>query len=141
MASINRSDDRDRENTHPDPITGAPGSHPVGTGVGAAGGGLAGAAAGAAIGSVVPGIGTVAGGVVGTIIGAAGGGLAGHSISEQIDPSSAEDAYWRENYKTRPYVDQSTAYPDIAPAYRYGWETGRSNPDPSIDEAEPDLKQ
>ena len=31
------------ENSHPDPITGAPGFHPIGTGVGATGGGLAGA--------------------------------------------------------------------------------------------------
>ena len=41
-----------------DPITGAPGAHPVGTGVGAAAGG---AAAGAAIGTVAGPIGTAIG--------------------------------------------------------------------------------
>lgn len=39
-----------------DPITGEPGSHPVGTGVGAAGAGLAGAAAGMAVGGPVGGV-------------------------------------------------------------------------------------
>ena len=39
---------------NPDPITGAPGSHPIGTGVGAAAAGLAGAKIGAAVGTVGP---------------------------------------------------------------------------------------
>ena len=39
-----------------DPITGAPGAHPVGTGIGAAAGGVA---AGAAVGSVAGPVGTV----------------------------------------------------------------------------------
>src|SRR5690349_3646389 len=91
---------KDRD-TNPDPITGAPGSHPGGTAAGSAAGGLAGAAAGAAIGSVVPGVGTVVGGVVGTVVGATGGGLAGKAVAEKIDPT-AEDAYWRENYSREP---------------------------------------
>jgi uncharacterized protein (TIGR02271 family) len=128
------------ENSHPDPITGAPGFHPIGTGVGATGGGLAGAAAGAAIGSVVPGIGTLVGGVVGTIAGAAGGGLAGHAVAENIDPS-AEDAYWRENYRNRPYVEQGLDYKEYAPAYRYGWESSANNPDMPFDQAEPHLEK
>ena len=128
------------ENSHPDPITGAPGFHPIGTGVGAAGGGLAGAAAGAAIGSVVPGIGTIIGGVVGTIAGAAGGGLAGHAIAENVDPS-AEDTYWRENYTSRPYVEKGTDYTEYAPAYRYGWESSANNPDIAYDQAEPHLEK
>jgi uncharacterized protein (TIGR02271 family) len=124
---------------NPDPITGAPGSHPVGTGIGAAGGGLAGAAAGAAIGSVVPGIGTVVGGVVGTIVGATGGGLAGKGIAENIDPTT-EDAYWRENYKTRPYVQSGKTYTDYRPAYEYGWESRKQYPEQSFDEVEPTLR-
>src|SRR6266851_3247743 len=48
---------------NPDPITGKPGAHPVGTGAGAAGGGLAGAAIGGAVG-----------GPVGAAVGAAVGG-------------------------------------------------------------------
>src|SRR3954469_20482519 len=78
--------DRDRtsKDMNPDPITGAPGSHPVGTGVGAAGGG----AAGAAIGSMAGPIGTA----VGAVVGAVAGGLAGKGAAEAIDPT-AEDAY------------------------------------------------
>src|SRR5438105_519550 len=108
MAS-NRSTS-DRGGTNPDPITGAPGSHPVGAGVGAAGGAAAGAAAGSAAGPV----GTLVGAVVGGFI----GGQAGKEVAENIDPT-AEDAYWREHYKTRPYVSSGIAYTEYAPAYRF----------------------
>lgn len=115
-----RTDDLDRKgrDSNPDAITGAPGSHPVGTGVGAA----AGAAAGAAIGTIVPGVGNAVGAIAGGIIGAVGGGLAGKGVAEQIDPT-AEDAYWRENYTSRPYASSDYTYDDYAPAYRYGWES------------------
>ena len=142
-SDLNRSDpgrtnlDRDRD-TNPDPITGAPGSHPVGTGIGAAGGGVAGAAAGAGIGSVVPGIGTAVGGVVGAVVGGAIGGGAGHAIAEQIDPT-AEDAYWRENWRSRPYYSSDSTYDDYAPAYRYGWESRAHYPDRSYDSVESTL--
>ena len=113
--------ERRQRDTNPDPITGAPGSHPGGTAVGTTGGGLAGAAAGAAIGSAVPGIGTVAGGIAGAVIGGVGGGLAGKAVAEHFDPT-AEDAYWRENYRTRPYYAAEYDYEmDYAPAYRYGY--------------------
>ena len=100
---------------NPDPITGKPGSHPVATGVGAAAAG----AAGAAIGSVVPGIGTAIGGAVGAVIGAVGGGVAGHAVGEAIDPTGTDD-YWRDNYKTRDYVEEETDYDRYRPAYQYG---------------------
>ena len=77
---------------HPnrDPITGAPGAHPVGTGIGAIAGG---AAVGAAIGTVAGPLGTG----IGMAAGAIAGGLAGNGIAEKIDPT-AEDAYWRTSY-------------------------------------------
>jgi uncharacterized protein (TIGR02271 family) len=110
--------DRNKTNagrdTNPDPITGAPGSHPVSTGVGAAAAG----AAGAAIGSIVPGVGTVVGGVAGAIVGAVGGGYAGKAVGEMIDPTGTEE-YWKENYKARPYA-KGTNYDELRPAYRYG---------------------
>src|SRR5688572_21450636 len=56
-----------------DPITGASGSHPVGTGVGAVGGGIAGAAIGTVGGPI--------GAVVGAAIGATAGGLAGKAVA------------------------------------------------------------
>jgi len=132
QAEANRQRD-----TNPDAITGAPGSHPVGTGVGAASGGVAGAAAGAAIGSVVPGIGTVIGGAIGAVVGATGGGLAGKGVAESINPT-AEDAYWRENYRTRPY-GAAANYDELAPAYRYGWESRSRYPGRKFDDVESEL--
>ena len=124
-----------------DPITGEPGAHPVGVGVGTAVGGAAagiagGAAAGAAGGTVAGPVGVVVGAVAGGIV----GGLAGKSIAESIDPT-AEDAYWRDNYSTRPYHDPSVGYEEIAPAYRYGWESRARHSDRTFDEAEPELKR
>jgi hypothetical protein len=116
---------------NPDPITGAPGSHPVGTGVGAAGGGLAGAAIGAAVGGPI-------GGVVGGAVGAVSGGLAGKGVAERIDPT-VEDKYWRDNYRTRPYVGADETYETYGPAYRYGWESRQKYQGKSWDEAEPEL--
>ena len=79
-----------------DPLTGAPGAHPVGTAAGAVAGGLA---TGAAVGTVAGPVGTAVGAAVGAVV----GGLAGKGIAEQIDPT-VEDAYWRDNYASRPYA-------------------------------------
>lgn len=103
----------DHRDANRDPITGAPGAHPVGTGVGAAGG----AAAGAAMGSVVGPIGTAVGLVAGAVV----GGLTGKAVAESIDPT-VEDAYWKENYSTRPYAERDVTYDTYLPAYRTGYE-------------------
>lgn len=116
-----------------DPITGAPGAHPVGTGVGAAGGALA----GGAIGSVAGPAGTLVGGAIGAVA----GGLVGKGVAEGIDPT-VEEAYWRENYTTRPYYEEDYTYEeDYAPAYRYGWESRSRIHDRSFDEADSDLER
>ena len=115
-----------------DPITGAPGSHPVGTGVGAAAGAVG---AGAAVGSCGRTVGTAVGAAVGAVV----GGLAGKGIAERIDPT-VEDQYWRENYKTRPYVAAGSSYDDYGPAYRYGWDSYGLYGDRSFDVAEPELR-
>jgi len=109
---------RSGQDSNPDLITEAPGSHPVATGVGA----LAAGAAGAAIGSVVPGVGTIVGAVIGTIAGSVGGGYAGKAVGEAIDPTGEDatsDEYWRQNHKNRPYGKDSD-YNELQPAYRYG---------------------
>lgn len=98
---------------NPDPITGEPGSHPVGTGVGAA---LGGAAAGAATGTVAGPIGTAVGAAAGAIL----GGLAGKGIAEKVDPTR-EEAFWRENHARQPYAS-NRPYDDYAAAYRVGYE-------------------
>ena len=113
-----------------DPITGAPGSHPVGTGVGAA---LGGAAAGAAVGTVAGPVGTVAGAAVGAVV----GGLAGKGVAEAIDPTS-EATYWRENYKSRPYA-KDASFDDYGPAYGYGVSSYVKYPGRSFDDVESDL--
>lgn len=115
-----------------DPITGAPGAHPVGTGVGAAAGGMAGAAAG-----------TVVAGPVGTLVGAAvgaiAGGLAGKGVAEMVDPT-VEDAYWKDSYTKESYYASGKDYDFYAPAYRTGYE-GRARYDgKSFDEVETDLE-
>ena len=112
-----------------DPLSGAPGAHPVGVGVGAAAGGLA---AGAAIGTVAGPVGTVVGAAVGAIV----GGLAGKGVAESIDPT-VEDAYWRENYASRDYVSPGRSYDDYGPAYGYG--VNRYEGDRSFEDVEPEL--
>jgi hypothetical protein len=115
-----------------DPITGAPGSHPVGTGLGAVAGGMA---AGAATGTVAGPIGTLAGAALGAVV----GGLAGKGIAEMIDPT-AEDAYWRENYANRPYVSGDT-YAEFGPAYRYGVSSYAAYPGQTFEDVEPHLRR
>jgi len=105
--------DKNDKSRNPDPITGAPGSHPVGTGLGAAAGG---AAAGAAAGTVAGPVGTIAGAAVGAIV----GGLAGKGVAEAVNPT-VEDAYWRENHLRQPYAN-GRPYDDYGPAYKTGYQ-------------------
>lgn len=114
-----------------DPITGAPGAHPIGTGVGAAAGGVA---AGAVAGSVVGPVGTLVGAAVGAIL----GGLAGKGVAETIDPTT-ETAYWRDNYKDRPYVENATSFDEYGPAYDYGVRSYVKHSDRNFDDVEADL--
>ena len=117
MTNINEKElnqqQKNDKTRNPDPITGAPGSHPVGTGLGAA---IGGAATGAAVGTVAGPVGTIAGAAVGAIV----GGLAGKGIAEKIDPTR-EDAYWRESHGRQAYA-KNRPYDDFAPAYRVGYE-------------------
>ena len=135
----------EQRDANPDAITGAPGSHPIGTGVGAAAAGTAGAlvgagAIGASIGSVVPGIGTAIGGAVGAIVGAVAGGYAGKAVAEAIDPTD-EHAYWEANHRNRDYYDNSLDYDrDYRGAYTTGIEVYNENPGRPYAEAETDLR-
>jgi len=116
-----------------DPISGAPGSHPIGTGVGAA---LGGAAAGAAAGTVVGPVGTVVGAAVGAIV----GGLAGKGVAEAIDPTR-ELVYWRESYMSRPYAYTATSFDEYEPADGYGVAAYTKYPDRSFDDLDPELSR
>jgi phage tail tape-measure protein len=117
-----------------DPITGEPGSHPVGTGLGSAGGAAAGAAVGAAVGGPV-------GAMVGGVAGAVAGGAAGHAAGEALDPT-VEIAYWRSVYVTRPYYRKDRKFDDLEPAYRYGWERAAdSKAEQRFEEVESELER
>ena len=116
-----------------DPITGAPGSHPIGTGAGAAAGGMAGAAAGTAVGGPV-------GTVVGAAVGAIAGGLAGKGVAEMVDPT-VEDTYWSDSYSAEPYYIKGKSYDFYAPAYRTGYEGRVKYHGRAFDEVEDDLRQ
>ena len=104
----------------------------VGQGVGAAGGAATGAAVGASVGGPV-------GAIAGAAIGAVAGAAAGHGVAAAIDPD-VEDAYWQDNYSTRPYVKPGSSYDDYRPAYRYGWES-RANATSAWDDTTDDLER
>lgn len=119
---------------NPDPITDAPGSHPIETGIGAA---VAGAASGLAVGAVA---GPVAA-AVGAAVGAVAGGLAGKGVGELIDPTT-EDNWLRDNFDTFTYPDDHETYKTYEPAYRYGGEAeakyGDAGWDAIVDDVERD---
>ena len=121
---------KDTRDMNRDPISGKPGSHPLGTGVGATGGAVAGASIGAAGGPV----GMAVGGAIGAVV----GGLAGHAVGEAVDPT-AEDAYWRSNYENEPYRASGYDYNDYAPAYKLGYEGRGRYAGRRFDEVESEL--
>jgi hypothetical protein len=99
-------------NRNADPITDAPGSHPIETGIGAL-------AAGAAIGLAVSAVAGPVAVAVGAAAGAVAGGYAGKGVGELIDPTT-EDNWLRDNFKSRPYVEDGDSYEDFNQAFRYG---------------------
>ena len=114
-------------------------SRPAATGTGAVVGGTAGGLAGAtAAGAAAGGMTGPIGAVVGAAAGARVGALAGKGIARAADPD-VEDAYWRESYSSRPYVDGSAPYDDYSPAYRYGVDAWTRHGDRSFDDVESDL--
>lgn len=121
-----------RKDENRDPITGAPGAHPVGVGVGAAAGGASGAAIGMAGGPV--------GAAVGAAVGAVVGGLAGKGFAEAIDPT-AEEAYWKDRYQSEPYYDRALTYEDYDPAYRTGYVGRGAYAGRDFEDAEADLQR
>jgi hypothetical protein len=97
---------------NPDPITDAPGSHPIETGIGAA---VAGAAGGLAAGAVA---GPIAA-AVGAAVGAVAGGFAGKGVGEMIDPTR-EDNWLRDHFESFTYPEEDETFDTYEPAYRYG---------------------
>ncbi len=124
-------DEADRANR--DPISGATGAHPIGTGLG----GVSGAVAGAVAGTAVAG---PAGTLVGAVVGVIAGGLAGKAVGESVNPTD-EDLYWRGRFSAEPYYVSGRLYDDYAPAYRTGYEARGELADQSFEQAEADLQR
>lgn len=127
-----RTDDRNDNDANRDPISGTPGSHPVGTGVGASGGALAGAAVGAVAGPI--------GTAIGLVAGAVAGGMVGKGIAETMDPA-VEDEYWKKNFSKQDYVDHDSPYTIYEPAFRTGYEGRGQYPGKTFEDAEDNLKR
>jgi hypothetical protein len=118
---------------NPDPITNEPGSHPIETGIGAAAVGAAGGMAAGAFGGPVA-------GAVGAIAGALAGGYAGKGIGEMIDPT-IEDSWLRDNFESRPYVQEDETFEMYQPVYRYGAEAEAKYGDAGFDAIVNDLEK
>ena len=121
-------------NDNADPITGEPGSHPIGTALGGTGG----AAAGAAIGAIGGPLGMLIGGAIGAIV----GGVAGSSVGEMLDPTVAYE-YWQETHTTRPYYHEDyDSDTDSHPSYAVGYANrGRYPADARFEDHESDLER
>ena len=115
-----------------DPITGAPGSHPAGTG--------AGAAVGAAVGGVVGAVGGPIGIAAGAAIGGVAGGLVGKYTAEAVNPTG-EVEYWRGEYTNRPYAASGRTFADYEPAYLYGATAYPTYSSRTWEEVEPELER
>lgn len=128
---ISRKIVANEEEVNRDPLSGATGAHPIGTGAGAASGGVAGAALGLMAGGPI-------GGLIGAAVGVVTGGLAGSSIAEVVNPT-AEEIFWKERYVREPYYVKGRTYEYYAPGFRAGW-AGRVHHDGrTFDQAEPEL--
>ena len=129
-----REEIRHNAGAHRDPLTDAPGAHPLGTGIGAA---LGGAATGAIAGAVAGPVGALVGAAAGALV----GGLAGKAVAEVADPTLAVDPlyehnYWREHFVRRPYVVSGATFADYGPAYQYGIDAYQRFPGQEFDHVE-----
>jgi hypothetical protein len=121
-----------RGDRNADPITKAPGAHPIEVGVGTALGGAAvGLAAGAAAGPV--------GAVIGAVVGGVAGGFGGKAVGEMIDPT-IEDTWLRESFKDKKYVRSGDTFDTYAPAYRFGGAAEARLQGRGFDDVESDIK-
>jgi len=55
--------------------------------------------------------------------------------------TNAEEAFWRQNFSTRPYVPAGTPFIEYRPAYRYGADAHTKYPGRTFENAESELMQ
>jgi hypothetical protein len=109
--------------------------HSLGATAGAIGGAVLGAICGIAAGPV----GSLAGAAAGAVLGGAAGASTG-MLGSGSEAAGEHDAYWRDNYASRPYVPAGAKYEDYEPAYHYGAQSYLRPEGPrEWDEAEPGL--
>lgn len=106
--------------------------HELGGSLGMAVIGVAGGIMGAVAGPV--------GVVAGAAIGGALGGVAGESMARDVNPTR-EEAYWEDNYHTRPYLVKGHDFSSYRAAYRSGINGYiASRPNTSFESLEPSLR-
>lgn len=109
-----------------DPLTGQPGSHPVGTTLGAAVAGAAGTVVGAGVAGPL-------GAVVGAGLGVAAGAALGHNAAETANPTYLDvEPELIERFPERPYA-AGQEYPQYRDAYRFGVEERTKLGDGKVD--------
>jgi hypothetical protein len=67
-------------------------------------------------------------------------GMEGARVRPEAIDINAEEAYWRENYTTRPYVREGASFIEYRPAYRSGADAHTRYPGRSFDEAEAEMR-
>ncbi len=70
--------------------------------------------------------------------GAEAGGLAEKGMAKAINPTH-EEAYWRDHFSDRPYVESGSSYNDYGPAYALGVDAFNRHPGRTFDEVEPEM--
>jgi hypothetical protein len=68
------------------------------------------------------------------------GAATGTTGATDIADWTTEDAYWRQNYSSRPYVRADRGYEYYQPGYRYGFESARRFRGRDWNEVESDLR-
>jgi hypothetical protein len=81
-----------------------------------------------------------AGTVIGMTIGTALGGLGGKGVAESLEPT-AEEAHWRREFRSRPYVTDDARFDSYGPAYRYGVTAFGTYDTAQFELVEPELAQ
>lgn len=124
----------DEGSNNPDPITGEPGAHPLGTGIGAAAAGAVATAIGATVGP----LGAIAGAVVGSLL----GGLIGKGAAEATNPTESHPPE-QKTQSRRSYSRGERTYEAYELAYHVGYEGYLNYADghTTYQEIEPDLQR
>jgi hypothetical protein len=68
-------------------------------------------------------------------------GAAMSDTTQMNSATTAHDTYWRDNFRSRPYVKNDDLYDDFAPAYAYGADAYGRHDGRDFDDVETDLSR